>query len=230
VIDSDLGQSAASAADREGFQKLVMEVSMGRVGIVLGLEVSRLARNSSDWHRLLEICAITDTLILDEDGIYHPAEFNDRLLLGLKGTMSEAELHLIRARMRGGLLSKAKRGELATPLPFGFAYDDEGQVVLDPDQQIQQAIRSVFDVFRRVGSALGVAKEFRQQAWQFPRLIRGRGGPAEVGWGDLEHNRVTRILRNPRYAALSSMGVRAFRRNSKVEAAVETCPDRNGTR
>jgi hypothetical protein len=101
VIDSDLGHSAASAADREGFQKLVMEVSMGRAGIVLGLEVSRLARNSSDWHRLLEICAITDTLILDEDGIYHPAEFNDRLLLGLKGTMSEAELHLIRARTRG---------------------------------------------------------------------------------------------------------------------------------
>jgi DNA invertase Pin-like site-specific DNA recombinase len=199
VIDSDLGQSAASAADREGFQKLVTEVSMGRAGIVLGLEVSRLARNSSDWHRLLEICAITDTLILDEDGIYHPAEFNDRLLLGLKGTMSEAELHLIRARMRGGLLSKAKRGELVTPLPFGFAYD-EGQVVLDPDQQIQQAIRSVFDAFRRVGSALGVAKEFREQAWQFPRLIRPPGGPAEVGWGDLEHNRVTRILRNPRYA------------------------------
>jgi DNA invertase Pin-like site-specific DNA recombinase len=212
VIDSDLGHSAASAADREGFQKLVMEVSMGRAGIVLGLEVSRLARNSSDWHRLLEICAITDTLILDEDGIYHPAEFNDRLLLGLKGTMSEAELHLIRARMRGGLLSKAKRGELATPLPFGFAYDDEGQVVLDPDQQIQQAIRSVFDVFRRVGSALGVAKEFRQQAWQFPRLIRGRGGPAEVGWGDLEHNRVTRILRNPRYAGAFFYGRTRFQK------------------
>ena len=212
VIDSDLGHSAASAADREGFQKLVMEVSMGRAGIVLGLEVSRLARNSSDWHRLLEICAITDTLILDEDGIYHPAEFNDRLLLGLKGTMSEAELHLIRARMRGGLLSKAKRGELATPLPFGFAYDDEGQVVLDPDQQIQQAIRSVFDVFRRVGSALGVAKEFREQAWQFPRLIRPPGGPAEVGWGDLEHNRVTRILRNPRYAGAFFYGRTRFQK------------------
>jgi DNA invertase Pin-like site-specific DNA recombinase len=119
VIDSDLGQSAASA-DREGFQKLVMEVSMGRAGIVLGLEVSRLARNSTDWHRLLEICAITDTLILDEDGIYHPGEFNDPLMLGLKGTMSEAELHLIRARMRGGLLNKAKRGEPATPLPLGL--------------------------------------------------------------------------------------------------------------
>jgi len=227
VIDSDLGQSGASAADREGFQKLVMEVSMGRAGIVLGLEVSRLARNSTDWHRLLEICATTDTLILDEDGIYHPAEFNDRLLLGLKGTMSEAELHLIRARMRGGLLSKAKRGELVTPLPFGFAYDDEGRVVLGPDQQIQQAIRSVFEVFRRVGSAFGVAKEFRQQGWQFPRLIRSPRGPAEVGWGDLEHNRVTRVLRNPRYAGA---GVHASRKNSKDGAAVETYLDWNGTR
>ena len=200
TIDSDLGQSGASAADREGFQKLVMEVSMGRAGIVLGLEVSRLARNSTDWHRLLEICALTDTLILDEDGIYHPGTFNDRLLLGLKGTMSEAELHLIRARMRGGVLNKAKRGELETPLPFGFVYNDDRQVVLDPDQQVQQAIRSVFETFRRVGSALGVAKHFHEQGLQFPKLIRQPGCPVEVGWGDLEHNRVTRILRNPRYA------------------------------
>ncbi|MFP3559658.1 recombinase family protein, partial [Paraburkholderia sp. SIMBA_049] len=112
VIDSDLGQSGASSADREGFQRLVAEVGVGHAGIVLGLEVSRLARNSTDWHRLLEICAITDTLILDEDGVYDPAHFNDRLLLGLKGTMSEAELHVLRARLQGGILSKARRGEL----------------------------------------------------------------------------------------------------------------------
>jgi len=136
VIDSDLGQSGASAADREGFQKLVTEVSMQRAGIVLGLEVSRLARNSSDWHRLQEICALTDTLILDEDGIYDPSHFNDRLLLGLKGTMSEAELHVMRARLRGGLLNKARRGELKMPLPMGLVYDEQGQVVLDPDQQV----------------------------------------------------------------------------------------------
>jgi DNA invertase Pin-like site-specific DNA recombinase len=123
VIDSDLGQSGASAADREGFQKLVSEVSLGRAGIVLGLEVSRLARNNTDWHRLLEICALSDTLILDEDGLYSPNSFNDRLLLGLKGTMSEEELHLLRARLRGGLLNKARRGELAGPLPVGFSYD-----------------------------------------------------------------------------------------------------------
>ena len=215
VIDSDLGQSGASSADREGFQRLVTEVTMGRAGIVLGLEVSRLARNSTDWHRLLEICAFTDTLILDEDGIYHPAHFNDRLLLGLKGTMSEAELHLIRARLRGGVLSKAKRGELAIQLPFGFAYNDDGRVVLDPDQQIQQAIQSVFETFRRVGSALAVARTFRQQGLRFPRLIREPGKPAEVGWGDLEHNRVTRLLRNPRYAGAYFFGRTRFRKKPR---------------
>src|SRR5487761_560117 len=120
VIDSDLGQSGASAVDREGFQCLVTEVSLGRVGIVLGLEVSRLARNNTDWHRLLELCALSDTLILDEDGLYDPAHFNDRLLLGLKGTMSEAELHVLKARLRGGILNKVRRGEYRCPLPTGF--------------------------------------------------------------------------------------------------------------
>lgn len=121
VIDCDLGQSGASAVDREGFQKLVAEVSLGRAGIVLGLEVSRLARNSTDWHRLLEICALTDTLILDEDGIYDPAHFNDRLLLGLKGTMSEAELHVLRARLRGGILNKARRGSWRGDSPLALS-------------------------------------------------------------------------------------------------------------
>lgn len=141
VIDGDQGQSGSSAADREGFQKLVAEVGMGDAGLVIGLEVSRLARNCSDWHRLLEICGFSDTLILDEDGLYNPADFNDRLLLGLKGTMSEAELHVMQARMRGSLLAKARRGELHVPLPVGFVYDAQGQVVLDPDQQVQQSIR-----------------------------------------------------------------------------------------
>jgi DNA invertase Pin-like site-specific DNA recombinase len=135
VIDSDLGQSAATAADREGFQRLVTEVSLAKAGIVLGLEVSRLARNSTDWHRLLEICALTDTLILDEDGLYDPSHYyNDRLLLGLKGTLSEAELHVIRARLQGGILNKARRGELQCPLPVGFAYNPEGRPILDPDK------------------------------------------------------------------------------------------------
>src|SRR3970040_1916901 len=131
VIDSDLGQSGASAADREGFQKLVTEVGMQRAGIVLGLEVSRLARNSSDWHRLLEICALTDTLILDEDGIYDPSHFNDRLLLGLKGTMSEAELHVLRARLIGGAMNKARRGELWLRPPIGYMFDANQHLIFD---------------------------------------------------------------------------------------------------
>ena len=149
VIDTDLGQSGASAVDREGFQKLVAEVSLGKAGIVLGLEVSRLARNSTDWHRLLEICALTDTLILDEDGVYDPSHFNDRLLLGLKGTMSEAELHVLRARLQGGILNKARRGELQCPLPVGFVYNVNNEPVLDPDQQVQESIRFFFETFRR---------------------------------------------------------------------------------
>src|SRR5664280_2687351 len=123
VIDNDQGESGASAAWREGFQRLVSDVGMGRAGIVMGLEVSRLARNNADWQRLLEICALTETLILDEDGLYDPAAFNDRLLLGLKGTMSEAELHVLRARLRGGVLTKARSGELICPLPVGLVYD-----------------------------------------------------------------------------------------------------------
>ena len=206
VIDSDQGLSGATATERDGFQKLVIEVSMGRAGIVLGLEVSRLARNSADWHRLLEICALTDTLILDEDGIYHPAHFNDRLLLGLKGTMSEAELHLIRARLRGGVLNKAKRGELAVQLPVGFAYDDAGRVVFDPDQQIQQAVRSVFETFRRVGSAFGVVRAFRQQELRFPSYVTADCKNTSPRWGDLVHDRVIRMLRNPRYAGAYFFG------------------------
>src|SRR6266404_1156508 len=169
VIDTDLGESGAST-DREGFQQLVTAVSMGQAGIVLGLEVSRLARNSTVWHRLLEICALTDTLILDEDGVYDPAHFNDRLLLGLKGTMSEAELHVLSARLRGGILNKAKRGELIVRPPIGFVYS-EGHLVLDPDQQIQQALRMLFEVFRRTGSALATVRNFRQQGLLFPRRI-----------------------------------------------------------
>jgi DNA invertase Pin-like site-specific DNA recombinase/F0F1-type ATP synthase membrane subunit b/b' len=202
VIDHDLGHSAAtaSAVDREGFQKLVAEVSLGRAGIVLGLEVSRLARNSTDWHRLLEICALTDTLILDEDGIYDPGHFNDRLLLGLKGTMSEAELHVLRARLRGGLLSKAKRGELAILLPIGFIYNDAGAVVLDPDQQVRESIRLLFVTFRRTGSIAATVREFHAQGLKFPgRPVCGpRQG--QLTWGALEVSRARYALHNPRYA------------------------------
>jgi DNA invertase Pin-like site-specific DNA recombinase len=200
IIDSDLGESGASMADREGFKKLISEVSLDRAGLVMGLEVSRLARNSADWHRLLEICAFTNTLILDEDGIYDPSHFNDRLLLGLKGTMSEAELHVLKARLRGGVLNKVRRGEFKTRLPIGFIYDQEGNVILDPDKQVQQTIKLVFDVFRRTGSAFGTVKAFWKDKIPFPS--RPYSGPkkGELSWDKLTYGQVQRILKNPRYA------------------------------
>src|SRR5713101_573293 len=167
----------------------VTELSLGRAGIVMGLEVSRLARNSSDWHRLLEICALTDTLVLDDDGLYDPAHFNDRLLLGLKGTMSEAELHVLRARLRGGLVNKARRGELEIPLPVGFVYDAAGRVGLDPDRQVQETLRAFFQTFRRTGSATATVKAFRDQQHSFPRRARYGAHQGETLWGRLEHSR-----------------------------------------
>src|SRR6202166_4307042 len=145
TIDTDQGISGQHAENRDGFQHLVSEVALGHAGIVLGLEVSRLARNNADWQRLLELCALSGSLISDEDGVYDPAHFNDRLLLGLKGAMSEAELHVLKARLQGGLRNKARRGDLQVRLPIGFVYDACGAVVLDPDQQIQDTLRIVFD-------------------------------------------------------------------------------------
>jgi DNA invertase Pin-like site-specific DNA recombinase len=206
VVDSDLGLSGASADGREGFQKLVAAVGMGQVGMVLGLEVSRLARSSSDWHRLLEICALTQTLILDEDGVYDPSHFNDRLLLGLKGTMSEAELHVLHARLQGGIRSKARRGELKTPLPVGFVYAADGRVLLDPDRQVQETIRLFFQTFRRTGSASATVRAFNKMGWLFPR--RPRVGPrtGDLLWAPLGHWRALQLLRNPRYAGAFSYG------------------------
>ena len=211
VIDSDLGLSGADG-DRDGFQRLVAEVGMGRAGIVLGLEVSRLARNSTDWHRLLEICALSETLILDEDGVYNPGDFNDRLLLGLKGTMSEAELHMMRARLRGGLLNKARRGELKIPLPVGLVYDPLGQVVLDPDAQVQHSLRLLFDTFIRTGSAQATVKHFNNEKLRFPH--RPPGGPhkGELHWKPLKFSRALHILHNPRYAGAFAYGRSRSRR------------------
>jgi DNA invertase Pin-like site-specific DNA recombinase len=167
--------------------------------VVMGLEVSRLARNSTDWHRLLEICALADTLILDEDGIYDPSHFNDRLLLGLKGTMSEAELHLLRARLLGGQLNKARRGELWMKPPLGFVYDDSGRIVFDPDQQVQRAVRLLFETFRRTGSAMRVVHHFKTEGVLWPRRITKGVRAGELLFGPLEHSRVLGILHNPRY-------------------------------
>jgi DNA invertase Pin-like site-specific DNA recombinase len=209
VIDNDQGASGASAAWRAGLQRLVTEVGRGHAGIVMGLEVSRLARNNADWHRLLEIWALADTLILDEDGVYDPTSFNDRLLLGLKGTMSEAELHVLSARLRGGILNKARRGEYRCVLPTGFVYDEAGNVRLDPDAQIRAAITYFFATFARVGSASQTVKVFRQEGLGVPSRLRN--GAATI-FRPLTASTAIRMLTNPRYAGAYVYGRRHYRR------------------
>jgi DNA invertase Pin-like site-specific DNA recombinase len=206
IIDCDLGKSGSSATARDGFQRLVSEVALGKAGIVMGLEVSRLARNSADWHRLIELCALTATLILDEDGIYDPASFNDRLLLGLKGTMSEAELHILKARMRGGQLSKARRGELEMCPPVGLVYQTDGTIGHDPDTQVQNAIRLVFETFERTGSAMQTLRFFREQGLLFPRRLRAGPNKGDLLWAPPRHARILQVLHNPRYAGAFAYG------------------------
>ncbi len=213
VIDCDQGESGASAAWREGFRRLVTDVGLGRAGIVMGLEVSRLARNNADWHRLLEICALADTLILDEDGVYDPAHFNDRLLLGLKGTMSEAELHVLKARLRGGILNKVRRGEYRCNLPTGFVYDEAGDVVLDPDAQVRETIGYFFETFSRVGSAHQTVKAFRDEGLCFPSRLRNHG--SKVIFRPLTASTAMRTLHNPRYAGVYVYGRRRYRRTAE---------------
>jgi DNA invertase Pin-like site-specific DNA recombinase len=206
MIDKDQGQSGKWSTDRDGFQRLVAEVSLERAGIVMGLEVSRLARNSSDWHRLLEICALTNTLVLDDDGLYDPTDFNDRLLLGLKGQMSEAELHVLRARLRGGIVNKARRGALEMRLPIGFVYDTGGQVRLDPDKSVQESIRQLFVTFERTGSASATVRAFRDGGLKFPHRIYREPHKGDVVWNELDHSRTLWILHHPRYAGAFCFG------------------------
>ena len=224
VIDQDLGQSGASAVDRAGFQRLVAEVGLGHVGLVMGLEVSRLARSSLDWHHLLEICTMTGTLILDEDGLYDPATFNDRLLLGLKGTMSEAELHVLQARLKGGILHKASRAALKVPLPVGLVYTEDQTVILDPDAQIQQALRLLFATFKRTGSAWATVKYFRDQGLLFPRRVRIGPHAGELHWMPLQHNAVLKVLRNPRYAGAFCFGRTHTSKHPDGSLHIQTLP------
>jgi DNA invertase Pin-like site-specific DNA recombinase len=212
VIDEDLGRSGASAEGRDGFQRLVGDVGMGKAGVVIGTEVSRLARNNADWHRLLEICALSETLILDEDGLYDPGAFNDRLLLGLKGQMSEAELHLLKARLRGGQLTKARRGELVMALPVGFVYDAAGRVVLDPDAEVRGAVAHLFATFARTGSARATVKAFAAEGVKFPSRVRSGPNKGTLAWLPLAHHRVLQVLHNPRYAGAFVYGRRRERR------------------
>src|SRR5215218_2782484 len=203
VVDEDLGRSGASSDGRFGFKDLVAEVGLGQVGLVLALETSRLARSSADWHQLLDLCALTGTLIADADGVYSPGEFNDRLLLGLKGTMSEAELHLIRARLDGGLRNKAARGELRLALPVGLDRDQDGRIMLCPDEQVRHAIERVFCLWRRLGSARQVVRELIAEEQKLPRRTVGS---RRVRWARASYGAVHDLLTNPVYAGAFVFG------------------------
>ena len=203
VVDEDTGRSGASTDGRLGFKELVAEVGLGHVGLILALEVSRFARSSADWHQLIDLCALTGTLIADSDGIYSPADFNDRLLLGLKGTMSEAELHLIRARLDGGLRSKAQRGELRMHLAVGFDRDDDGRIVLSADEQVRHAIERVFELWRRLGTARQIVGELLADGQMLPRR---RVGERRVRWATANYAAIHDFLTNPSYAGAFVFG------------------------
>src|SRR5487761_1416092 len=204
VIDEDLGVSGSGFVGRSGFARLIAEVALGHVGIVFGLEVSRVARNNADWYRLFDLCSITDTLVGDSDGIYHPALFNDRLVLGLKGIMAEAELHILRARLEGGIRNKAARGELRRGLPVGFVWgEEEGEVRFHPDEAVLAAIRAVFARFSELGSVRRVWLWFRAEGLSFP-LQRYYG--AEIRWVDPSYIAIYHVLTNPVYAGVYAYG------------------------
>jgi len=198
VIDEDLGLSGSGSTARSGFARLTSEVALARVGLVLGLEVSRLARNNAEWYRLIDLAGFADTLIGDADGVYHPAVFNDRLLLGLKGTMSEAELYVLRARLNGGIRNKAARGELRRGLPVGFVWGDaDGEVRFHPDEAVVAAIRYVFARFAEMGSARRVWLWFRSKGLKFPLQMHAR---AEIRWVEASYTAIHHLLSNPVYA------------------------------
>lgn len=204
VVDDDLGLSGASTARRGGFARMTAEVALGHVGIILGLEVSRLARNNADWYRLLDLCTMTDTLIGDADGVYNPAHFNDRLLLGLKGTMSEAELHILRARLDGGIRNKAARGELRRGLPTGLVWGEaDGEVRLHPDEAVVSALHAVFARFNEFGSARRVWLWLRSENLSFPLQLNRN---EQIRWVAPTYNAIYNVLTNPVYAGAYCYG------------------------
>lgn len=217
VIDDDQGQSGADA-QRAGFQWLVAEVGMGRVGGVFSLGASRLARNNSAWHRLLELCALSHTLIIDEQAVYDPREFNDRRLLGIQGLFGEAELHLIRDRLLKGRDQKAARGELQITLPTGLVHDDQGQVVLDPDERVREAVAFFFRQFERLQSLMGVVRYFHDHGLRMPTR-QGGGNPAgALIWVALSRQRGQKMLHNPAYAGAYAYG-RTRRREQRLDGS-----------
>jgi DNA invertase Pin-like site-specific DNA recombinase len=221
ILDRDLGMSGAQTTGRDDFKTLVAEVSMGQVGAVFALEASRLARSNLDWHRLLQLCALTETLVIDEDGCYDPADFNDGLLLGLKGAMAQAELHFLRVRLQGGKLNKAKKGELRFPLPVGFRYDEESRIILDPDEEVRSAVGLVFRLFRETGTAFAVMQRFAESALRFPKRSYGGAWDGKIIWGRLTHGRVLGILKNPSYAGRYVFGRYHWRREINSSGEIQ---------
>jgi DNA invertase Pin-like site-specific DNA recombinase len=219
TLDRDLGLSGAQMTGREDFKTLVSEISLGQVGAVFALEVSRLARSDLDWHRLLQLCALTQTLVIDEDGCYDPSDFNDGLLLGLKGTMAQAELHFLRARLLGGKLNKARKGELRFPLPVGYCYDEQAGIIPDPDEEVRGAVELVFRLFRETGSAYTVVQRFFENGLRFPKRAYGGAWDGQLLWGRLSHGRVLSILKNPCYAGMYVFGRYQYRQ--QITAAGE---------
>jgi DNA invertase Pin-like site-specific DNA recombinase len=206
TIDEDLGKSGSSAEGRTGFQRLMSEVSLNHVGLVLGIEMSRLARCSKDWHQLLEVCALFGTLIADLDGIYDPSQYNDRLLLGLKGTMSEAELHMIKQRMLQGKRNKAERGELGFHVPIGYVRRPSGEIRLDPDEQVQQVVRLIFRKFEELGTLNAVLRYLVQHQIQVGvRVLRGEN-KGDLEWHCPNRQTLRNILKNPSYAGAYAYG------------------------
>jgi DNA invertase Pin-like site-specific DNA recombinase len=220
VIDADLGLSGRTASHRDGFKHLVARVCLGEVGAVFGLEVSRLARSNADLARLLELARLTSTLVIDNDGVYDLSDINDRLLLGLKSQMSEAELHWLTSRMNEARRAAARRGELRVPLPVGLVYDDDGVIAIDPDEEVAAAIRDVFAAFGQTGSAYGVAGAFAGR--RFPRRAYGGTWAGQLRWGRLTHSRAAEILRNPAYAGAYVFGRRRSRQVVSPDGAVRS--------
>ena len=218
VIDADLGISGRGGSARTGFKDLVGRVCVGEVGAVFGLEVSRLARSTADLQRLLELCSLTDTLIIDGDGIYDLGQFNDRMLLGLKGTMSEAELHILAGRLQGARRAAAERGELRFGLPVGYVYDEDGAIVLDPDEEIRAAVADVFASFQQTGSAYAVVRAFDGR--RFPARAYGGAWAGQVRYGPLSHSRAVTVLRNPSYAGAYVFGRRRSRRQVQPDGTI----------
>jgi DNA invertase Pin-like site-specific DNA recombinase len=223
VIDADLGVSGRSTEGRDGFRGLVSRVCLGEVGAIFGLEISRLARSSADLSRLLELARLTDTLLVDGDGVYDLTDFNDRLLLGLKGTMSEAELHLLAGRLQGAKRAAAARGELRTPLPVGYVYDDSDRAagpVIDPDEEVAAAVADVFTAFTATGSAYQVVAAFAGR--RFPLRAYGGAWAGQLRWGRLTHARVLGILNNPCYAGAYVFGRYSCRRSVRPDGSIHS--------